>query len=348
MSAITLIGLCRPHAAFTARGRSLRRPAPRMSLSAQVHRMENPAQGCVLVAPAEEYNHFMRNAVVFLHEWDPFAEGPDELMARGLIVDRVTAFEVGEMAPAFANTALGANRLFTGGDGSFNSAVMIHKHEDIAGAKPVGNGLFVGGTLSAKQLVESGALPASDFKFFFNQCEFSRRNIQEMIDEGGWTVAWVSPELVMRQDLNGRTWDFVRNALLGRDPAPEETAGAAPKEDITFNIGGAADDDDDDDLESDPTLFDFGPTTLSSMAPPLHNRPEAAREAVGTMGPEVPTFEDDPSLYEDAVVTHTAHPSPTTQRSPAFDSPLYGGPGWLDAIALGMGYKSNTDLGAGI
>jgi len=306
--------------------------------------MENPAQGCILIAPPEEFNHFMRNAVVFIHEWDSFAEGPDEIMARGVIIDRVTAFEVGEMAPAFADTVLGSNRLFTGGDGSFNSAIMLHAHEDIDGAKPVGNGLFTGGTLHAKQLVESGTLPALDFKFFFNQCEFSKRNIQEMIDGGGWSAAWASPEIILRQDLNGRTWNVVRNSLLGMEKMEENVAAEAaePNEGITFDIG--FNDSDDDDLESDPTLFDFGPTTYKTMAPPerLYTTPKQV-----LVGPEVPTFEDDPSLYEDAVIKHTAHPI-GTQASPAFDSPLYGGPGWLDSLSRGFAQKTGTDLGAGI
>mmetsp|Transcript_17098 Transcript_17098/g.52508 ORF Transcript_17098/g.52508 Transcript_17098/m.52508 type:complete len:347 (-) Transcript_17098:153-1193(-) len=311
-----------------------------------VHRMENPAQGCVLLAPKEEYNHFLREAAVFVYEWDSFADDV-EPMARGVIVDRATGFDIGEMAPPLQGTPLGANRLYSGGEAGENAVIMLHQHGEVVGSRPLGNGLFVGGVAHAQELVGSGAFSASDFKFFFNHCSWTRRQVQEMIDGGGWTVAWAPKDLILRQETN-KAWNFIRSSLISQAMGEKERANvvtpsaladgsslgdvrrsAAPKSDISINIGGAADEDEDD-IESDDSLYDFsgGPTAMLSMVQLRMMREDAMRkDPPSEDGPFVPTHEDDPSLYESLTAFNPAQPRPGFEQMPDTDNPFSGGAG---------------------
>uniref|UniRef100_A0A7R9UID7 Uncharacterized protein n=2 Tax=Pinguiococcus pyrenoidosus TaxID=172671 RepID=A0A7R9UID7_9STRA len=190
----------------------------------QVYRLENPSLGCVLLAPKEEYNHFLREAAVFIYEWDSFADDT-EPMAKGVIVDQVTAFELGEMAPALEGTPLGGNKLYTGGEAGNNAVIMMHEHEGIQGSRPIGNGLFVGGVSHAQELVGSGALPASDFKFFFNHCVWTRLGLR--------SARWCreGPGLTMRELEQAPAAGHGGHRRLDRRLDPEGADHAAGEQD---------------------------------------------------------------------------------------------------------------------
>lgn len=60
---------------------------------------------------------------------------------------------------------------------------MIHPHE-LEGARPLGDtGLFVGGFVSALDLVEEGGAKPGDFKFFFNHLAWPAGALQEQVRE---------------------------------------------------------------------------------------------------------------------------------------------------------------------
>lgn len=62
---------------------------------------------------------------------------------------------------------------------------MIHPH-DIDGARPLGDtGLFVGGFVSALDLVEEGGAKPGDFKFFFNHLAWPAGALAEQVRGGG-------------------------------------------------------------------------------------------------------------------------------------------------------------------
>jgi len=215
---------------------------------------------------------------------------------------------------------------------------MMHEHEGIQGSRPIGNGLFVGGVSHAQELVGSGALPASDFKFFFNHCVWTRRQLQDMVDIGGWTAAWTPKELIMRQE-NKMAWRFIRSSLVsqsqqssadentmtpsaladGRDAEALLMASAVrnPGVDFSINIGGA----DDEDLEHDDSLFDFpdAPSASFSMVELRASRMPTPGLAEGAR--EVQTFEDDPSLYDE--IRHTRSATSLPRKSRPIRSPTW-------------------------
>lgn len=61
---------------------------------------------------------------------------------------------------------------------------MIHPH-DIMGARPLGDtGLFVGGFVTALDLVEENKAKPGDFKFFFNHLSWPAGALKEQVWEG--------------------------------------------------------------------------------------------------------------------------------------------------------------------
>lgn len=75
---------------------------------------------------------------------------------------------------------------------------MIHPH-DIMGSRPLGDtGLFVGGFVTALDLVEENEAKPGDFKFFFNHLSWPAGALQEQVWEGRGPVC--CKKIVQLQD----------------------------------------------------------------------------------------------------------------------------------------------------
>ncbi|CAM9426881.1 unnamed protein product [Heterosigma akashiwo] len=77
------------------------------------------AVGRILLAGTNEYNHFLMKGTVLVVE-------QDENGAKGLLLDKQTAFLMGEMVPQFRGSVFRDNKLFTGGEQGPNSIVVLH------------------------------------------------------------------------------------------------------------------------------------------------------------------------------------------------------------------------------
>ena len=111
-----------------------------------------------------------------------------------------TAFTIGEMSTALEGSPLADNALFRGGGGDSDDVVVVHPFGRLQGARPVGpHGLFMGGLRAASEAVRQGAAPASNFKFFFNQCEWLPGALEREVTQGLWTAGVTAPGLCIRQ-----------------------------------------------------------------------------------------------------------------------------------------------------
>lgn len=161
--------------------------------------------GRVVLAPKEEYNHFLRRAAVLIVEHT--AKG-----SLGVSLDSPTLLTIGEAAAGLLEeNALAENRLFMGGEYGGDSATMIHACADVAGARRLGeSGLFLGGLADAAKRVKMGANAPEDFKFFFNFCKWAPGLLDSQIADGQWTaLKGVSREAVLDQDPfadRGKLW----------------------------------------------------------------------------------------------------------------------------------------------
>lgn len=178
--------------------------------------------GVVLLAPAEEFHHYLRQAAVFI-----YAMGVDEhdvYVVRGVIIDHPTAFTIGEMMDqpddAAKKSPIFSNHLFRGGDLGGESAFMLHS--DDATAKTAN--LEMVGTSGIYQGGFEHALSSSDFdtekaKFFFHYMEFTEQELDNMLedpqDDGdAWVSVEVPPEIVMSCEYDrGDCWARLRNAV---------------------------------------------------------------------------------------------------------------------------------------
>ena len=138
-------------------------------------------------------DHFSRHGVVLVLSHG--AQG-----SRGVLLEMATAFTVGEMAAALANTPFSDLPLFRGGSGGQDKVLMLHDVADLARSQPVGShGIHVGGLQSASDAVSQGLLPAERFKFFFNQMEWVPGALEREVSQGIWTPGVIPPALVLRQ-----------------------------------------------------------------------------------------------------------------------------------------------------
>jgi len=172
--------------------------------------IQNPngvSSGCLLIAPEHEYNHFLMEQVVLMYDEQAGT-------SRGVILERPTAFTMDEMVPGFDE--FDSNLMFTGGEDGGKSVVMIHAEGDLEGARPIGSGLFVGGVAAAREAIARGANQATDFKFFFNHVAWTDRDIEGMLDGGGWRAVRVPEESladIALQNAETGLWNALSRSL---------------------------------------------------------------------------------------------------------------------------------------
>jgi len=161
-------------------------------------------QGCVLVASPNEYSHLFMKAAIFIYNHN--SEG-----TQGVIVDRPTAFTMGETAPSIG--VFEGNTLYMGGEDGGDLAIMFHKYTLNGSSKYIGGGVYTGGLREAKEMVTERKAHPLDFKFVFNNIEWGVGQVENEIKQGKWRVVTVPPDLILKQTANQSLWSTINKAL---------------------------------------------------------------------------------------------------------------------------------------
>ena len=188
--------------------------------------------GCVLLAPKHEFHHFYRQSAIFIYGMGEAPDHSNDYLIRGLIIDHPTPFTLEEMMdhnPRIAQNPLGQNFLFRGGDKGQEGVILLHNQHaifaDNAEEYQIGqSGIYQGGWQGAMEMLESPPdAQANDgsheqFKAFFNYCEFTEKELEDLLDSEEDGDAWVSlevpPEFVLDQDWDrGDAWRRLRNTV---------------------------------------------------------------------------------------------------------------------------------------
>ena len=182
------------------------------------------APGVCVLAPAQEYNHFLRKATVFLLEHSE--EG-----SYGVNLVSPTMLTIGEAAQGVVTGPLAENRLYMGGEYGGRGALLLHDTADLPGAVRMGESeVYVGGIKAAQDLVASGDREASEFKFFFNVAKWGPGELQAAVDEKRWSAFHLPKEIVLSQDATvavGDLWSFVKRSHKERQEEEEEEASSS-------------------------------------------------------------------------------------------------------------------------
>mmetsp|Transcript_12597 Transcript_12597/g.25676 ORF Transcript_12597/g.25676 Transcript_12597/m.25676 type:complete len:263 (-) Transcript_12597:240-1028(-) len=173
--------------------------------------------GVVLLAPAEEFHHYLRQSAVFIYSMG--LDDDDEYVVRGVILDNPTPFNIGEMMEVKTAGGIFENLIYRGGESGGQEAVFcLHSVEDM-GLEEIGTSrVYQGGDLERLD----GKNDPSRVKFFFNYMEFLEQELEDMLeiihDDGdGWTSVEVPPEIVLDNDCDkSEAWSRLRNAVRGK------------------------------------------------------------------------------------------------------------------------------------
>ena len=147
-------------------------------------------------------------------------DGSGYYFIRGLILDNPTPFTLKEMMNNHATVVknpLGENFLFRGGDKGGDGVILLHARDDL-GRPAIGmSGLYEGGWQDALEICETGE-NVDSFKAFFNYCEFSEKELEDLLDSVEDGDAWVSlevpPSFCLNPDFDrGDAWSLLRNAV---------------------------------------------------------------------------------------------------------------------------------------
>lgn len=166
-------------------------------------------QGCVLLAQPTDVSHFFNKAAIFIFQYSE-ADG-----AKGVILERPTAFNMGETSPGIG--LFEGNTLYQGGDDGMDTAVMLGKYGLGGTCKYVGSGIYLGGITQARELIGKGEAVPKDFKFFFNNAEWKAGVLEKEIASGRWDVVKIPPADVLRQAREMNLWSKTRNTLISEN-----------------------------------------------------------------------------------------------------------------------------------
>ena len=173
--------------------------------------------GVVLVAPAHEYHHFYRQAAIFVYAMGEDDEGV--YVVRGVIIDHPTPFTLAEMMdhqPQVEENPLGRNLLFRGGDKGREGVILLHDRDGFGLSQIGTSGIFQGGWDQALKACQTKESTIENFKAFFNYCEFTEDEIEDLLadmQEGdGWVSVEVEPSFVLDPEWDrGDAWKRLRN-----------------------------------------------------------------------------------------------------------------------------------------
>lgn len=168
--------------------------------------------GVVLLAPAEEFHHYLRQSAVFIYAMG--TDDNDEYVIRGVILDNPTPFTIGEMMETKASGGIYESLIFRGGESGGQEAFCLHSI-DTLGLEEIGtSSIYQGGDVA-------NLSDPSSVKFFFNYMEFLEQELEDMLeiiqeDGDGWTSVEIPPEMVLNSDYDkGEAWARLRNKSRG-------------------------------------------------------------------------------------------------------------------------------------
>lgn len=175
--------------------------------------------GSVLVAPLYEFHHYYRRAAIFIFAMGN--TGDNNYVIRGVILDHPTPFHLGELLEESVSSSsiMATQPVFRGGPNGGNGVILFHNRGEFDNCEEIGNSkLYQGGWNQAMEAVAKGTAQAADFKVFFNYCEFTEQELEDLFDatEGGdeWMSVTVDPELVLKDyQARGDAWARLRNAV---------------------------------------------------------------------------------------------------------------------------------------
>lgn len=182
--------------------------------------------GVVLIAPEEEYNHYLMRAAIFVYAMG--MDEYDEYVIRCVVLDNPTPFTMKEMAGVGGR--LHGNLLYRGGNVGGETAMMLHSVTEF-GREEIGtSGIFEGGL---EQAQNADDCPVENFKFFFNHCQFSPNELETMLEEidpdtgDGWTSVEAPSDLVLEEWDKNDCWRFLRNVVKGRAATDEDSSSSS-------------------------------------------------------------------------------------------------------------------------
>lgn len=183
--------------------------------------------GCVLVAPKHEFHHYYRRSAILIYGMGEAEDGSGDYVVRGLILDHPTPFTLKEMMdhqPQVVENPLSQNFLFRGGDKGGDGVILLHGRQDLNRPQIGMSGLYQGGWQEALELCKSGDTHSEDFKAFFNYCEFTEQELEDLLDSVEEGDAWVSLEVPADFCLNpdfdrGDAWSLLRNTIQQLEPS---------------------------------------------------------------------------------------------------------------------------------
>lgn len=175
-----------------------------------VRKVPYTGEGCVLLSQPGEYDRYLIKSAILVYDFHP------ERGTLGLVLDKPSGFEVAEIAGGME--LFRGNTVYTGGNGGHDTMIMVHAHplhSDLCRA--IGKGLYVGGLGKAKELIKMSDANARDFKFFFNNIQWSPGELERQVEEGRWDVCEAPPAQLLEQDpFEERPhylWHVLRQAL---------------------------------------------------------------------------------------------------------------------------------------
>ena len=166
-----------------------------------------PQKGTLLISKPLINDGFFEQSVVYITTHD-------EDGSLGFTLNKNSSL----LAQDFMNQLPGEDKIYYGGPVEQDALFYLHTMDTLQGAKPVGNGMYLGGDFSLLQEAITTArmlnLEACQCKFFLGYSGWSYGQLQEEINQGTWIVL-APPYEIDPLALNSEAWRLYMRRLGG-------------------------------------------------------------------------------------------------------------------------------------
>lgn len=187
--------------------------------------------GSVICAAPGSFDHYFMESLVLLIEHDE-REG-----SVGVLLNHETPWTVADMVGDPTSDVVrgfGENAMFLGGDAGSDTMLMLHELPLLEGARQLNpakydpdrpKALCIGGVGTAAELVATGVLRASQFKFFYKTVEWLPGQLAQQFSDGIFEHIELSSSLLLGQSGQKMMWDEVRELMRAAERRSVEGRG---------------------------------------------------------------------------------------------------------------------------
>jgi putative AlgH/UPF0301 family transcriptional regulator len=171
----------------------------------QKHKIEGVQPGCILLAQPFWEDEAFNRAVILITDKYKRENTEEELIYRGIIVNKQSTVSIGEALPELSGRT---ERIYFGGKTSAKMITYTHCISEIPEADDLGNGILHGGDpMALSEMIKEDKIDFKKILFCAGIVEWTEEMLKEEFDDERWWIGSITAEELFNQKPE-TLWSF--------------------------------------------------------------------------------------------------------------------------------------------